>query len=147
MRFKVLKSSMDGISGGASDFNSIDDVLREICFYKGWPSLAELHASIKKWSLNCRPGSVYTTQVTAIVAVAVDQLSRADDECHYCGHEGLDYDDLHPTDGGDIEQEVMCPGCGERWKDVFTLSEQHARRPLMSRGHQQAAECEPRRGD
>lgn len=127
MRFKVLKSSLDGISGGASDFATIDDVLREVSYHKGWPSLKDLHASILKWSLKAHPGDVYCTQVTAIVAVAVDRLNRADDVCHHCGHEeGLDYGDLDPVEGGDIEQMVKCPQCGERWMDVFTLTEQRA---------------------
>jgi hypothetical protein len=126
MRYKVLKSSLDGISGGASDYTTIDDVLREVSYHKGWPSLKDLHASILKWSYSARPGDVYCTQVTAIVAVAVDRLNRADDECHHCGHEGLDYEELSPVEGGDIEQRVACPECGERWMDVFTLSEQRA---------------------
>lgn len=108
MRFKVLKSSMDGISGGSSYFNSIDDVLREV----------------RKWAKKARPGDVYCTQVTAIVAVAVDRLDRAEDVCHHCGHEGLQYGALSPVEDGNIEQDVCCPGCGERWMDVFTLSEQ-----------------------
>lgn len=28
------------------------------------------------------------------------------------------------TEDGDIEQRVSCPGCGARWMDVFTLSDQ-----------------------
>lgn len=79
MLYKVLKSSFDGISGGESKFTSIDDVLREISYHKGWPSLKALHASILKWSVNASPGDVYCTQVTAIVAVAVDCLSRSDE--------------------------------------------------------------------
>lgn len=126
MKFKVLKSSMDGISGGASEFTKVDDVLREISYHKGWPTLNDLHASILKWSYKARPGDVYCTQVTAIVAVAVDRLDRADDVCHHCGHEGLDYGDLDAVEDGDIEQRVKCPGCGERWMDVFTLTEQRA---------------------
>lgn len=133
MRFKVIKSSLDGISGGASSFATIEEVMREVSYYKGWPTLKDLHDSILNWSLKAQPGDVYCTQVTAIVAVAVDPLDRADDVCHHCGHEdGLDYGDLNPVEGGNIEQIVKCPQCGERWMDVFTLSEQ---RPL-SRGRQ-----------
>jgi hypothetical protein len=124
MRFKIIKSSLDGISGGASDYTSISDVLREINYSKGWSSIKELHESILKWAVNARPGDVYCTQVTAVIAVAVDHLSRVDDECRHCGEEGLDYDELSPVEGGDIEQRVKCPHCGERWVDVFTLSEQ-----------------------
>lgn len=124
MKFKVLKSSFDGISGGASDHNGIESVLHEITYHKGWPSLGELHASITKWSEGAKPGDVYCTQVTAVVAVAVDTIDRVDDVCHHCGREGLDYGELEPVEGGEIEQTVECPECGERWKDVFTLTEQ-----------------------
>jgi DNA-directed RNA polymerase subunit RPC12/RpoP len=124
MRFKILKSGLDGISGGESAYSTIDDVLREVSYHKGWPSREALHTSILKWSNEARPGSVFCTQVTAIVAVAVDQLNRVDDECHHCGHEGLDYGDFDPVESGDIEQEVKCPECGERWMDIFTLTEQ-----------------------
>jgi ribosomal protein S27AE len=127
MRFKVLKSSLDGISGDASTYAAIDEVLREVSYYKGWPSLQDLHAAILKWSQNAHPGSVFCTQVTAIVAVAVDRLDQADGVCPRCGYdEGLDYGELDPVEGGDIEQRVKCPECGERWMDVFTLSEQRA---------------------
>lgn len=124
MKFKVLKSGPDGISGGASDIDSIEGVLREVMYFAGWPSRLALHDSIRKWATAARPGAVFTTQVTAIVAVAVDCLDREDDQCHHCGHEGLDYEDIGPVDGGDLEQEVTCPGCGKRWLDVFTLVEQ-----------------------
>ena len=45
--------------------------------------------------------------------------------CPYCGHDDvdLDYRDLEPVEGGDVEQVVSCPGCGRRWKDVFRLAE------------------------
>jgi hypothetical protein len=131
MRFKVLKSSTDGISGGASDYATIDEVLREVSYHKGWPSLKDLHAAILKWSYKAHPGDVFCTQVTAIVAVAVDRLDRAEDVCHHCGHEGMGYGELSPVEDGNIEQEVCCPGCGERWMDVFTLSEQ---RTLSKKG-------------
>lgn len=123
MRYKVLKSSLDGISGGASSFASIDDVLREIAYHKGWPSVEALHASIREWSAVAKPGDVFCTQVTAIVAVAIDSLDVEDDVCPHCGHEGLDYGDMDPVEGGDVEQKVECPACGARWQDVFTLTE------------------------
>lgn len=124
MRFKVLKSSLDGISGGASDYNDIKSVLREICHHKGWPSLKALHDSIKKWAKKARPGDVYTTQVTAIVVVAEDTFEYQDDICPYCGAEGLDYQDFDPVEGGQIEQKVSCRHCDKCWLDVFSLTEQ-----------------------
>jgi len=134
MKFKVLKSSMDGISGGASDYATIDDVLREISFYKGWPSLKALHNAIRKWSHNARPGGVFCTQVTAVVAVAVDRLDSPDDDlCPHCGHDGLDYDDVEPVEGGDFEQRVSCPRCGERWIDVYSLTDRRSLAPRERR--------------
>ncbi len=124
MRFKVLRSSMDGISGGESSFATIDEVLREISYHKGWPSLNDLHTSILKWSYTAKPGDVYCTQVTAIVTIAANRLDATNDECPHCGHEGLNYYELNPVDDGTIEQVVSCPYCGKRWKDVFTLTEQ-----------------------
>lgn len=121
MRFKVLKSSLDGISGGQSSYTSIKEVLREIIWYKGWDSREQLHESIRKWSENCQPGSVFTTQVTAIIAVGIESGIRVDDECTECGHEGLDYQDLDPVEDGGIQQEVSCPGCGLHWMDKFVL--------------------------
>lgn len=125
MIFKVLKSSFDGICGGESRYDKIEDILSEISYHKGWPSIEELHKAIKKWAKKCHPGDVFSTQVTAIVAVAVDRLNRQDDECHHCGCDGMDYEAPEPVEGGDIEQKVKCPHCGERWIDVFGLIEQH----------------------
>jgi hypothetical protein len=127
MRFKVLKSSFDGISGGESNYENIDDVLREISYHKGWDSIEQLRKSIKKWAKEARPGSVFSTQVTAIIAVGVDRLNRADDVCHHCGYEdGLDYGEMDGVEGGNIEQTTSCPECGERWVDVFVLAEQRS---------------------
>lgn len=127
MRYKVLKSSMDGISGGASRFDSIEEVLKEISYHKGWDTLKQLHAAIKRWAKEANPGSVFTTQVTAIVAVAVDRFERQDDVCHHCGFEGpLDYDEMEPVGEceWDIQQKSGCPKCGRQWLDTFVLSGQ-----------------------
>jgi hypothetical protein len=69
MQFKVLKSSFDGICGGESLYATIDEALKEVCYHKGWDSVAQLHAAIRKWAAQAEPGSVFYTQVTAIVAV------------------------------------------------------------------------------
>jgi hypothetical protein len=122
--YRILKSSMDGISGGESWYASIDDVLRQVSYHVGWPSLKALHDSIRKWSVKAKLGDIYCTQVTAIVAVGVGTAYRDDDMCHHCGYEGLEYGELEPIDGGEIEQRVECPGCSERWVDVFALTEQ-----------------------
>lgn len=126
MRFKVLKSSMDGISGGASEYAKIDDAMLEISSHMGWPSLRDLQTSILRWSYGCRPGDVYCTQAAVIVAGAVERTGRADDVCHHCGREGLYYDNLVLVEDGSVERVVSCPECGEWWRDVFTLTEQRA---------------------
>lgn len=76
MKFKVLKSGPDGISGDASEYNTIDDVLRQISYHKGWPALDDLHASIRKWSTKARPGDVYCTQVTTTRTTTSSSLAR-----------------------------------------------------------------------
>lgn len=125
MTFTIIKSSFDGLSGSGSVYASIKEVLQEISYFKGWESKDQLHKAIKKWAKMAVPGSVFCTQATAIVAVGVSRSEREDDLCHHCGHEGLDYDDLSPVEGGEIEQEVSCPECGKRWKDMFVLADQH----------------------
>lgn len=129
MRFKVLKSSFEGFSVVTSD--SIDAALREIFFFKGWESKEKLHAAIRKWAEVARPGDVFCTQVTAIVAVAVSKFEQAEDVCPHCDQTGLDYDEFDATEDGNVEQRVGCPHCGRRWVDVFILAEQ---RPLAKRG-------------
>ena len=130
MMFKVLKSSFDGISGGESSHNSIDTVLQEVSYHKGWDTKAKLHKAIRAWSKNAHPGSVFCTQVTAIVAVAIEPGAHSEDECTECGHEGMDYEEFSPVEDGSIEQRVTCPECGRRWKDVFVICERRELTPV-----------------
>ena len=125
MRFKVIKSSFDGISGCEYLYESIDEVVREVAYHKGWDSKEKLHAAIKKWAKTAEPGKVFYTAVTAIVAVGIGSSQREEDICHHCMYEdGLDYKELEPTSDGTIEQTVSCPECNKRWIDVFVLAEQ-----------------------
>lgn len=127
MPFKVLKSSMDGLSGGASTFDTIEEVLREISYCGGWASVEALHKAIRKWAAKALPGDVFTTQVSAIVVASFDQFTRAEDECSRCIHKGLQYGEFASVKGGRVEQVVTCPECGLCWVDVLALVEQ---RPL-----------------
>jgi hypothetical protein len=132
MHYVILKSSLDGISGGTSRYTSINEVLREISYHRGWDSREQLHTAIRFWAEHDpQPGSVFCTQVTAIVAVGLERGIHADDECTECGHQGMDYGELAPMESGDIEQEVSCSQCGRRWMDVFVLAD---RRALFKRG-------------
>ncbi len=122
MKFQVIKSSFDGI-GGASHCETIDEVLREISYFKGWDSREQLHESIRKWATYAHPGSVFCTQVTAIVATGVSHSVRTEDECINCMHHGLEYDDFEVTEEDYVEQRVSCSECGSRWIDRFMLAE------------------------
>lgn len=127
MRYVILKSSFDGISGGNSKYESIDEALREISYHKGWDSLKALHAAIRKWAKHSLPGAVFTTAASAIVVTAVNQSEREDDICHHCCFEGLDYEEIEPMggdEGAHFEQKIACPECGKKWVDVFTLTDQ-----------------------
>lgn len=129
MQFSIIKSSLDGISH-STQYACIADVLREISFYRGWDSPEQLHDAIRKWAGGAKPGDVFTTQVTAIVAVAsASRVDRVEDQCPWCFHDGLEYEELDVTEDANVEQEVTCPECGRRWRDVFVLAE---RRQLAS---------------
>lgn len=132
MRFKVLKSGLDALSGGASLYATIDEALKEVFFYRGWPTPEALHEAIRKWATQARPGDVFCTQVSAVVAVSgVGHSTRNDGECPECLAVGLEYGELLAVNpdapGVDLVQEMECPECGHRWQDVFVLVEQ---RPL-----------------
>ena len=124
MRFKVLKSSFYGICGSESSYESLDEAMREICYSKGWDSLEQLHKAIRKWGLRCKLGDVFSTQASAIVAVGVSALDREDGICHHCWCESLEYGELSPVEGGNVQQEAECTQCGKRWMDVFVLADQ-----------------------
>lgn len=129
MKFKVIKSSFDGICGGVSDFDKLEDVLLQVFYYRGWPSLEDLHAAIKKWADNAKPGDVFCTQVTAIVAAGTRNFYQGENKCVHCNRTGLDYDDLIVGDVDEtVEQIVTCPFCNMRWIDVFTLTGQRVLR-------------------
>lgn len=123
MKFKVLKSGPDGLSGGESNYATIDDVLRQIAYHKGWSTLDDLHASIRKWAKKARPGDVFCTHSTAVVVSGIDPVDLDDGVCRHCGCDHLDYDELEPGEDG-IRQKVSCSDCGKRWADIFTWTEQ-----------------------
>lgn len=121
MRFKVLKSSADGICGGDATYDDIENVLWEIFCYKGWNSVEDLHEDIQQWAKRCEPGDVFRTQASVIVAIVSDRLPYSDDTCPRCHDANMDYGNFS-VEEGDIEQEVRCLACGAHWIEVFTFS-------------------------
>lgn len=47
MRFTVIKSSFDGLCGPQA-YDDIGEVVRDINYSKGWDSIKQLHAAIRK---------------------------------------------------------------------------------------------------
>ncbi len=67
MKFRVIKMGFAELCGGEEVMN-IDKACQEIITHAGWDSLDQLRASIRKWSENAKPGSVFKTRVSAVVA-------------------------------------------------------------------------------
>ncbi len=42
MYFKIIKASLDGLCGGESHYESIDEVLKELHYCKGWDSKKQM---------------------------------------------------------------------------------------------------------
>ncbi|MDE2095671.1 MAG: hypothetical protein KGL39_00310 [Patescibacteria group bacterium] len=122
MLYRVFKSSFDGICGCESFYESIEKVLKEISYSKGWDSLEQLHIAIRKWASKARLGDVFKTQVTVIVAIGFGNLGCEDDVCRHCGHVGLQYSDID-SEESQLVQEVDCPECGRTWQDIYLLAE------------------------
>lgn len=66
-KFRLIKSSIDGICGGESKLN-IEDVFGELCNHKGWDSRQQLITSIENWARTAKPGDVFKTNVSIVVA-------------------------------------------------------------------------------
>lgn len=120
MRFTVLKAAFGEVTGGHLSFPNIEGALKEIIYFKGWESKEQLHNAIKRWACHSDPGSVFTTQAAAIVAQP-DGIAIDDNICAECGHAGIEYAEMSPVEGGNIEQKGFCPECGKQWNDVFVL--------------------------
>lgn len=124
MKFRVIKASIDGICGGDSTL-FLKQVLAGVRYHAGWSNLNEMHAAIRRWAKQAKPGSCFKTRGSAIVATGCIDSPPEVDKYPKCGEENLDYGDLDPVEEGNIEQTVTCPKCGERWQDIFVLAERH----------------------
>lgn len=123
MQFKVIKSSPDGMTNGCPTYSAVDEVLREISHYKGWESREALHAAIRKWAEKAKPGDVFCTAASAVVAVSQSGLVADEYLCPFCGDtDGLEYADL-VAEAEEVKQYIRCPDCDTEWVDVFTLTE------------------------
>lgn len=70
MHYRVMNWKLEGILGGELRFKSIDAVCHEVNYPRGWESLEQMHAAIRKWAESARPGDVFVvTPIAAIVAV------------------------------------------------------------------------------
>ena len=127
MKFQVIKSGMDGIAGGSGQL-SIEEATREICNYKGWDSIEELRERIIAWGQNARPGDVFTTTYSVIVARSPYGY-EPDGICAECGSDDLDWGEIQCVEDGGLEQLGGCNGCGRRWIDVFGLMERRELAP------------------
>ncbi len=125
MNYKVIKSGFDGISGGSSTFDSIDEAISELSYHKGWDTLEQMRDSIRKWSKSTSAGDTFCTQVSCIVAVGIVKGIDDLDECPKCEWGDLEYDEIEPQEDGGASQIVWCPKCRKQWKDVFLLAARH----------------------
>lgn len=133
MQFQVYKSSMDGISG-SYNCQTPKEICSQISFFRGWDSLKQLHAAIKKWAKSATPGDVFATQVSVIVCTKPPASRNADEvECPECLAEShlLTFQEFEAIEDGTIVQDAECTVCGYRWQDVFRLAERHT---LVPRG-------------
>lgn len=120
MFFKVLKSGFDGLSGSGSSCRNIEEAIKEIGYFRGWNSLDDLHTAIRSWSRTVWPGSIFFTQVSAIVAVPPGDIS---DHCLHCGAEDLAHGRLTKPASYIVEQKMICHSCKKEWTDIFMHAE------------------------
>lgn len=123
MIYRVFKSGPDGICGGASRL-FLQDVLKEINYFRGWESRQRLHEAIKGWAKSAQAGDSFATAASVIVFCRAEGFGKL--ECPECLSDRLECGELEPTEDDTVEQVTTCLDCGERWKDVFVHSERQA---------------------
>lgn len=120
MKFHVIKASFDGVAGGAQAV-PLEDALREIHNSKGWKDIQELRDAIRRWAGNARPGSVFKTYYSAIVAVPQTSASRRNKTCERCGGD-LELGELGII-GDEVSQRVRCSACDTQFLDIWVLGD------------------------
>ena len=120
-RFEVYRSSPASEKFVRSHVGDIDEVFAEVGM--------ELSKSTREWAGRAKPGAVFGLFPFVIVCRGIDAPSD-EYKCEECGNEELEYGDLNPVEGGNVEQKIGCENCGRQWMDIFYLSE---RRELCSR--------------
>lgn len=68
-KFRVIKSSIDGVCGGHSRM-PIADACQEIMVHKGWDSIQHLRDRINEWSKTAKTGDVFCTHASVIVCAS-----------------------------------------------------------------------------
>lgn len=77
----------------------------------------EAIASLFNNPCNWRPSALEIEDLTR-----EQEIANRDKACPYCGYDGneLEYDDIEYDD--DHWQDVTCPECGKKWRDVYLYS-------------------------
>lgn len=66
-KFRVIKMGFVEICGGDLIMD-IEGACAEILEHRGWDSLGQLRASIKTWAKVAKPGDIFRTQRSVVVA-------------------------------------------------------------------------------
>ena len=67
IRFRTIKMGFGELSTGHA-LLTLEEVHQEIHNFSGWNSIESLYKSIDSWAAQARPGDIFSTRVTAIVA-------------------------------------------------------------------------------
>lgn len=116
-RFRVYRSSPDGVTGGEGDPLDMAGAARQVGGVHPWETRSDFNLALAKWARRARPGDGFKAGYSLIVCV----MPEPNDGCPCCGaEEGLSYADFS-LDGGDLSvvQEGRCGACLARWEDRF----------------------------
>lgn len=128
MPFKVIKASLDGLCGGESIYETIEEAANEVYCEKGWDTIKKLRKAICKWGQTAAAGEVFRTHASAIISLPVDP-NYDHNICPQCGADDMqiDYGDIDAQEGERLVQTCRCLQCEAEWEDVFVL---HHRRHI-----------------
>lgn len=115
MRFKIFSSSHEGMTGGQSSFTE-KEVVKQLSDFRGWNSMQDLVEAVKDWILTAKPGSVFATRSSVVVATASNDVRT---ECSECLSDNISCGEFDCHEDGEITQRCVCDDCGAAWEDVF----------------------------